>query len=170
MKKTYLNLLLSIVLAGCVATGGGNRWASQSVTELKQGIEAEHPAAYYTLAQKLFANEATKNEAIYWFYVGQLRFRYHLAANPGLAPSGDPALFASLSEVVGRPINEYAGGHPAAWIAGIDRALQWDASHENLFTPKSRAPKAYRDTRLGLLAMRNEVISQKAIRRQNGRD
>jgi hypothetical protein len=52
-----------------------------------------------------------KDEAVFWFYAGQLRYRVYLLANKDkLKPSGDPALFASLSEEIGRPLNEYAFG------------------------------------------------------------
>lgn len=129
-----------------VATFAGGARADDlkdpSPVQLKQGIEAKHPADYYRLALKLFQDPATKQEAVFWFYVGQLRYRYYLAANPNLKPDGDPALFASLSEVVGRPINEFAGGKPDLWIGEINHALQWNATHENGFTPKSKRRRA----------------------------
>src|SRR5262245_1763464 len=81
-------------------------WSKMTPEALKVGIEQNHPAAYYILASKLFA-EGKKEEAVFWFYAGQLRYRFYLKAMPGLDPSGDPALFASLSETVGRPLNEY---------------------------------------------------------------
>lgn len=84
-----------------------------------------------TLAAALFKDASTKQEALFWFYVGHLRYRYYLAANPNLPRDGEPALFASLSEVVGHPINEFAGGKPDVWIAEINRALEWDAAHDN---------------------------------------
>src|SRR4030095_3345483 len=84
-------------------------WLKQTPETLKVGIEQNHPAAFYILASKLFG-DGKKDEAVFWFYAGQLRYRFYLKANPGLNPSGDPALFASLSETVGRPVNEYAFG------------------------------------------------------------
>ena len=144
----------------------------ESVTQLKQGIEARHPADYYRLAATLFQDDSTKQEAVFWFYVGQLRYRYYLAANPQLKPDGDPAVFASLSEVVGRPINEFAGGKPDLWIGEINHALQWDAAHENKFTAKDKAADQYQQIRAGLIAMRDQLSATKSqlpeIRRQNG--
>jgi hypothetical protein len=171
--KTLPLLVCAVLLSNLAEAKPPDNWAGQSIGALKQGIEAKHPAAYYLLAAKLFSQgEVTRDEAIFWFYAGQLRFRYHLMANPQLPPSGDPALFASLSEVVGRPINEYAGGYPDKWIAAIDRALQWDAFHPNGFTPKAKAPDAYREIRSGYVAMRNTISTSKAqiraTRRQNG--
>ena len=76
--------------------------------------------------------EGKKDEAVFWFYVGQLRYRFHLKANPNMDPSGDPALFSSLSATVGKTINEYAGGNVKDWVKAIDRALKWDADAERI--------------------------------------
>jgi hypothetical protein len=144
----------------------------ETPAQLKQGIEAQHPAAYYKLAAALFKDASTKQEALFWFYVGQLRYRYYLAAKPNLARDRDPALFASLSEVVGRPIHEFAGGKPEVWIAEINHALEWDAAHDNKFTPKDKSPENYRQIRAGLVTLREHVVSIKdklpKMRRQNG--
>lgn len=146
--------------------------ADQTPAQLKQNIEKRHPADYYLLAARLFKDPATKQEALFWFYVGQIRYRYYLAANPDLKPDGDPAVFASLSETVGRRINEYAGGKPDIWLAEINHALEWDAEHNNDFTPKSKSPERYRQVRAGLVALRDHIATIKdklpELRRQNG--
>jgi hypothetical protein len=163
--KPFLPALFSLIVllvAGCASGGAPETGTSSRTAGNGKDMESQHPAAYYKLAASLFKNAATKDEAVFWFYAGQLRYRYHLAANPGLPPSGDPALFASLSEVVGRPINEYAGADPDRWAAVIDEALKWDAAHDNSFTPKTKAPKAYHDIRAGLEKMRDTVKSTKA--------
>ena len=165
--------LVCIALSALFLLGARAQAADQeTAAQLKQGIEKKHPAEYYKLALKLFADPATKQEAVFWFYVGQIRYRYHLAANPNLPPDGDPAVFASLSEVVGRPINEFAGGKPDLWISQIQRALEWDEQHDNGFTPKSKAPAEYGQIRAGLVAMRQQLIAMKdklpAMRKANG--
>lgn len=168
--KTSLGCLALTALLAAHAPAGKSEEAA--ISQLKQGIEQKHPAEYYKLAARLFADPSSKPEALFWFYVGQIRYRYYLAASPDLPPDGDPALFASLSEVVGRPINEYAGGKPDLWIAEINHALAWDEKHENGFTPKAKSPDKYRQIRAGLVSMRDQLVAMKdklpEMRRQNG--
>src|SRR5438552_16737970 len=84
LMKTILAILAMVLLpSGIIRAESGNA-ADQSPAQLKAGIEAKHPATYYILAAKLFKDSATKREALFWFYVGQLRYRYYLAANPDL--------------------------------------------------------------------------------------
>jgi hypothetical protein len=171
---TLMKAFLGAIALFAVAANSDQTQISedQSPSQLKQGIEKRHPADYYVLVAKLFRDASTKQEALFWFYVGQLRYRYYLAANPHLPCDGDPAVFASLSGVVGRPINEYAGGKPDLWIAEIDHALEWDATHDNDFTPKNKSPDNYRQIRAGLVALRDQVVAMKKqlpeLRRQNG--
>ncbi len=130
------------------------------------GIGNQHPAAYYELAAKLF-QEGKRDEAIFWFYLGQLRYRFHLEASPGLDPSGDPAVFGSLSEVIGRPLNEYAFGDIPRLAATIDRVLAWDAEHDNGFTQKKGNEAALEKIRAGLAEMKAMIIKQQdEIKRQ----
>ena len=142
-----------------------------TVEELKAGIEKQHPAAYYVLAGKLFEG-AAKDEAVFWFYAGQLRYRFHLAANPDLPKSGDPALFGSLSEVVGTPLNEYAFGDLAQLVGTIDKVLAWDENTDNGFTSKTRHAAAWNSIRDGLRKMRAYVVENgdaiRADRTKNG--
>ena len=139
--------------------------------QLKTGIEKRHPAACYILATKLF-EAGKRDEAVFWFYAGQLRYRFHLGANRSLPPDGDPALFASLSEVVGRPINEYAFGDLTELVATIDKVLDWDEKTANGFTIKAGHEAVLKEVRDGLLKMRDYVKENgdqiRAQRKQNG--
>ena len=142
-----------------------------STEELEAGIDQRHPAAYYVLAGKLFTDSA-RDEAVFWFYAGQLRYRFHLAANPQLPPSGDPALFASFSQVLGAPINEYAFGDLPQLTATIDKVLAWDERTDNGFTSKSAHDAMWKDIRGGLIKMREYIDTNgdkiRAQRKQNG--
>ncbi|AMY08359.1 hypothetical protein LuPra_01556 [Luteitalea pratensis] len=139
--------------------------------QLKASIEKQHPAAYYVLAGKLFAS-GEKDEAVFWFYAGQLRYRFHLAANPDLPPSGDAALFASLSEVLGRPINKYAFGDVVQVTATIDKVLAWDGRTANGYTSKTTHAAAWKGIRDGLGQLRSHLVQSgdqiRAQHKQNG--
>ncbi len=140
--------------------------ADQSVAELRAGITDKHPATYMVLAARLF-QQGDKPEAVKWFYVGQIRYRAFLKANPDLDPSGDPALFASLMESVGRPLNEYIGGDVDQWVATIDDAIDWHDSHPDGFLGKDQHRALYASVIAGLKDMRDEIAASKdEIRRQ----
>jgi len=117
--------------------------------ELVSIIPDQHPAFYYILATRLFAADR-RDEAVFWFYAGQLRYRVRLACHPDLAPDTEPALFASLHQSVGETINEYAGGDPDAWIAAMRRALEWDERTHNGFEPKIPCARQIAEQREGM--------------------
>ncbi|WP_417810478.1 hypothetical protein [Thalassospira alkalitolerans] len=133
---------------------------------LRDGIENRHPSAYYILAAKLF-NDGKRDDAVFWFYTGQLRFRTLLGCKPDLAPDRDPALFASLNETVGRPLNSYAFGDVDALGGMIGGVLEWDGEHPNGYVAKSECEQTITAERAGLGELRN-MITEKAdeIRKQ----
>ncbi|MGL9734267.1 MAG: hypothetical protein ACR5LD_08340 [Symbiopectobacterium sp.] len=71
-----------------------------------------------------------------WFYIGQLRWHYHLLTHYELPPDGEPAAMDILNATLGQSINEWVSGSPMAWRAAIGKALAWDAAHPNTTTPK----------------------------------
>ena len=119
-----------------------------------------HPAGDYARAAALL-RDGKPGEATYWLYRGQLRFRVHLLAHPDLRPDGDPALFASLSESVGRPINEYAFGDVTELAATIDQVLAWHASNDDPFTPKLQYAAAHASVRAGLERLRAYILANR---------
>ncbi|UXN58143.1 hypothetical protein [Phyllobacterium zundukense] len=168
LLSTFL-FILSAVGASEVRAEGD--YVAMTPTQLKSNISSSHPSAYYILASKLLA-AGKRDEAVVWFYAGQLRYRFHLAAHPGLPADGDPALFASLSEVVGRPINEYAAGNVEGWSEAMQQALDWDEQHENRFTSKTVYAEQWRQQRAGLVKLRNRVRGEadeiRGQRQKNG--
>lgn len=129
-----------------------------------------HPAGLYVLAGKLFA-EGRKDEAVFWFYAGQLRYRVHLACHPDLDPSGEPALFGALSETVGRPLNEYAFGDVPALAKTLDRVLAWDAETPDATTDRKTCT-AVAGVRDGLAGLRDQILAEvetiRTTREKNG--
>lgn len=146
------------VLLWVVVAASAQDPTTLSIEQLRNGIENRHPSSFYILAEKLFA-AGKKDEAVFWFYAGQLRYRVYLLVNQGkLDPSGDPAVFASLSEVVGRPINEYAFGDIPELVKTIDAVIAWDRSHANTLTPRQKYRSEHDQIVAGLTQMRDEVV------------
>ncbi|MHC1548747.1 hypothetical protein [Phyllobacterium sp. K27] len=160
-SAVLLSAFLFIWLAVGVSKGEAAKddYVAMTPSQLKNNITSSHPSAYYILASKLFA-AGDRDEAIVWFYAGQLRYRFHLAAHPDLPADGDPAFFASLSEVVGRPINEYAAGNVEDWSEAMQQALDWDEHHENGFSSKTVYAAQWQQQRAGLIKLRNRVVGQ----------
>lgn len=148
---------LVLALAG-LALASAAQAASVDPTRSPEsaGIETKHPADYFRLASQLFS-AGKKDEAVFWFYVGQLRFRARLATHPELPPSGEPALFASLFETIGPPINQYAFGDIPSLASLIDRVLAWDASHPDPFSQQGPARTSVAN---GLRAMKVEMLAR----------
>jgi len=120
-----------------------------ALDELIRIVPDQHPSFYYILAQRLFA-AGRRDEAVFWFYAGQLRYRIRLTCHPELAPDTEPALFGAMSEEVGRPINEYAAANPDAWANAVERARNWDAETRNGFEPKAPCATAIAQQRDGM--------------------
>lgn len=180
--RTLARLVLPVALL-CGAAGAladPHRDASQDTSainlqtpraDLEKLIVNKHPAAYLLYARQLL--EADRgDEATFWFYVGQLRYRFDLEANPHGDPSGSPALFGALLGTVGEEINVRAGADPGRWAHQIDEALHWDARHPNGFTSKTRHTRELAKVRGALAELRDTVASNKdrirAEREQNG--
>lgn len=153
MKVTLLTMVcMCMVLAAAPASAEMTleEIRTKPAAEVEAELPSAHPAFYYAYALRLF-QENHKEDAVFWFYTGQIRHRFYLSANPNLPPDGDPALLASLLQVAGEPINEYAGGDPSMWVAQIQRALKWDEETRNGFTSKEQFAEQWKGVRAGLL-------------------
>jgi hypothetical protein len=165
-----LATVLLLLLVGCSRPQRGDSLLDDlqklPPAKIETALPNHHPSAYYGYAIRLF-DQGKKDDAVFWYYVGQLRYRFHLKANPNLEPSGDPAAFSALSATIGPIINPYAGGSVREWGKAIDRALQWDAAVTNGFTSKEKFAAIYEENRAGLKKMREQLDSQaNAIRAQ----
>jgi hypothetical protein len=160
-----VGLALLIGISPAVAQSGAR------VPAEVEALAGQHPAEYYRRAARLF-EAGRKDEAVFVFYLGQLRYRAHLKARPGLKPDGDPALFASLSEVVGRPLNEYAFGDIPALAASLDAVLAYDAANPDRFTAPGEFAVVYAEQHKGLESLRAQIVRDAAsireTRRKNG--
>ena len=136
---------------------------------LAQEARPANPAMTTTPPTDYFAKAATswaggaRDDATFWLYVAQLRFRARLAAGLSPDPRGEPALYAALMETVGRPINEYAFGDVAEACRQMDRALRWDDENPDASIPET----VRRITRAGLTKLRDDMLrNADGIRRE----
>ena len=152
-------LCLGLVPGACMAGLSEDDILRRPLADIERMLPDEHPTAYYLYAARLF-QEGRKDDSVFWFYAGQLRYRFYLSANPGLPPDGDPAVMSSLNATIGQTINEYAGGDVQLWSGSIDRALAWDAATDNGFTSKTAHNKQWNEVRTGLSQLRDMITSQ----------
>jgi hypothetical protein len=129
-----------------------------SPTEIESRLPNSHPVNYYMYAGRLWG-EGEKDKALFWLYVGQLRFRFLLSTEPHADPSGGPALFESLQATIGEPINLYASSNTKNWVDQINSALQWDQSNPNGVTSKTRYSKQWEEVRGGLVKLRDYIVA-----------
>jgi hypothetical protein len=166
MTRVLAVLSLLALLGSALYAQGSARTPPEAAT-----LAGQHPAEYYRRASSLFGN-GRRDDAVFIFYLGQLRYRAHLLARRDLKPDGDPALFASLSEVVGRPLNEYAFGDVSGLANIIDAVLAYDTANPDRFTPPMQFPNVYVSVRDGLNKMKAQLLKDadqiRATRRKNG--
>jgi hypothetical protein len=163
--------LVSAVIArpspGSAAGEIADPWVSSSVEEFAGRIEHEHPAAALELSKNLL-EAGRKDEAVFFFYLGQLRFRAHLLANPNGDSSGERALYDAMMAAMGPPINQYAFGDIPALLATIDRVIAWDDAHADDYA----SLKALNEVKAGLKKMHDDVTARtdeiRRTRSQNG--
>lgn len=162
MRHGLFTLATLIVgLAACTGSGA----SSIAVAAAADGMEAALWPQIYGRAGELF-QQGERDEAVTLLYIGQLRARIRIQCVPGPADR-EPALFASLTETVGRPINEYAGGDPGGWAAAIDRALAWDEAHPDPDATGAACRAERERQRQGLGELRRQILgSADDIRRQ----
>ncbi|WP_432460681.1 MULTISPECIES: hypothetical protein [unclassified Agarivorans] len=169
--KYLVVLLMYLSLWTCAATSKTEDLTqiaaeNHQLADLVAGIQDKHPSRYLELAGILF-QQGYKRQAVKWFYVGQIRYRAYLKARPDLDPSADAALFASLMDTLGRPLNEYIAGDVDEWVEVINQAIDWHHSHADGFLGKASNQAVYAAVLNGLVGMRDHIaVNKDAIRRQ----
>jgi hypothetical protein len=151
-RRTLIGLMLASASLPRIAM-------AQSAPSAAAALNGQHPAAYYRKAAEMFQS-GQKDAAVFVFYLGQLRYRTHLKARPELKPDGDPALFGSLSEVVGKPLNEYAFGDLNRLDETLKAVLVYDRQNPDSFTSAAQFPDAYGQQREGMESMRRQIVAR----------
>lgn len=117
--------------------------------ELMKGIENQHPMIYFVLAGKLYdANR--REEATFWLYAGQLRYRFRIEALPEAAQAQEKAVFTEMTRQLGGPINIWAFGDTEMLASTVDAVLAWDEKTPNGFTSKADYVEQWQTSRKGL--------------------
>lgn len=126
----------------------------EPIDALTKDVERMHPVAMFFLAKRL--NDAGRNdEALFWFYEGQLRWRSHIRKNKDVM---EQAVFDRLFSDIGPDINRYGGRHIPIWLKTIDDALAWDAQHPDDFTPAGPEKDV---TRKGLVDLKSMIVNRR---------
>ena len=111
--------------------------AGEPLDALVKDVAHQHPSAMFILAKRLF-DAGKRDEAVFWFYEGQLRWHALIASMSG-QPIGEQSHLQVLMSEVGPDINHYAFGDIPALLKTADRVLDWDATHPDDFAPKGKA-------------------------------
>jgi hypothetical protein len=101
------------------------------VDEVEDAISGQHPSQMLVFAARLFHSEARKDDALFWFYAGQLRWRTQLACTPP-EPGGEGAALGAMLATIGPDINQYAASDVDNWLGTIDRVLAWEDANRDL--------------------------------------
>lgn len=88
--------------------------------------EQYHWTSFYHAAEALF-EKGRKDEAVKWYYAGQIRARVAAGLDPD--PSRNNAMLSAFSVSIGKPIMKYAHSDKENWLAQIDHAIAWDKEH-----------------------------------------
>lgn len=128
--------------------------------------EQYHWTSFYHAAEALF-KKGRKDEAVKWYYVGQIRARVAAGLDPD--PSRNNAMMVAMAQGIGQPIMAYAHSDNANWVEQIDNAIAWDKEHPLPNDPKqvigisdvawdsANFQQVYDQIRAGLLVMRDTI-------------
>lgn len=112
----------------------------------------QHPSQLMMKAGPLL-KAGNGEEATFWFYAGQLRWRTRLTADPDQDPSGEPAIFSSLFDMIGPDVNGWAFGDIPQLQRTIDAVLAWDERYPD----PSLDPDVHASIRKGLVDLRDQI-------------
>ena len=149
LPRTALAGLLAALLV-CVATP--SRAGDQTFPPGAETMARSHPSELMMKAPALLQSGKSE-EATFWFYAGQLRWRSRLNADPAQDPTGEPALFSSLFETIGPEVNGWAFGNIPELQRTIDAVLEWDARYPD----PSLDGAAHATMRQGLADLRDQI-------------
>ncbi|MEA1989931.1 MAG: hypothetical protein U9N57_12110 [Pseudomonadota bacterium] len=134
--------------------------ASMNISELKKQAQLIHPVGFYLLAMKLF-KQGEKDEAIFWFYVGSIRYRHFLSSIEENPFEPENELFGKVQFEIGGTVLDYAGGNPIFWAEQIEKANKWDTEHLNFFYSKKNNPEVLTEIKLSMQQLQHKLLDEK---------
>lgn len=144
---------------------------SMNIAELKKQAELIHPLGFYMLAKKLF-DEDERDESIFWFYVGSIRYRYFLSSIGDDPFHPENELFGKVQFEIGGLILDYAGGDPQVWAEQVEKANQWDTERLNFFYSKKKNPEALQEIKSTMHELQQKLLTEQEDiirqRKENG--
>ena len=153
-------MLVSLLFSGLLSPVQAQSLNIEEVSSL----EGQHPSEYFKRANTLF-QQGQKDEAVFVYYVAQLRYRTYVSARPNLPPDQDPALLSSLMATMGPSINQYAFGDLPRLTKTIDAVLAYGSRKQDTLTPRSQYPQAHKSVRSGLMQLKSHIVKDgKSIR------
>jgi len=91
----------------------------------RDGIEARHPSEMIELAERLFATEDGKEEGLFWYYAGDLRWKGLVSCTDPFPTEEVRRMNARMNEV-GGPIRAWSGENIDILLATFDKVEAWD--------------------------------------------
>lgn len=112
------------------------------IFKITSKLDKKHPSQYYDEMANFLSAEKY-NEAVFLFYLGQMRYKFYNSVNPKYQPSNDGALFASLKMVLGEPINLYARTNSENFIRILTLVKDYYKNYDYKFYPKKNNVEKY---------------------------
>jgi hypothetical protein len=120
-----IGLLLAALAAPAPLAAAAAQDAPAAQIPSREGIEARHPSEMLDLAEALFATPEGKEEGVFWYYVGDLRWKT-------LAACTEPFPFEEIKRMndrlneVGGPIRLWSRDNIDTLLLTFDKVEKWD--------------------------------------------
>lgn len=137
------------------------RARDEPLDSLIQNAEHAPPITLVLLAKRLYDVDR-RDEAVFWFYVGQLRWRACLIQSRNC----DGQTFSRLFETVGPDINQYAFRTIPAFSSMVESVLAWDASHHDDYVTDTAAKEQAREGLRDLITYTQEHAAELTARQE----
>jgi hypothetical protein len=110
----------------------GDATRESAIRDITTAPDSYAPPALYEVASALFA-DGRKDEAMFWFYLGQLRARSD--ANKR-TDAGGQRMVAVFNERHGSHINRHAFKDLNKFRKAVGDAVAWDRTHQRTYDPR----------------------------------